>query len=995
MDKDQRIFYKKVKRTYRSYLQNKSNSLHIFDIADLTFDEEIICIYDQMRRSNDKRFEKDVSDYEQFIVAASEHNKTVRRIRQFVDNWNIELFLDGIDSINEEVIKEIDSMRAAIQKFDKPYDDKTKRFLSDVAKLKANTKKINRVLSKLDDYRTIADLSKYNYIDSKQKNEITGQILHCLSSKKKIRLKFYDPNNHAHIIKLIEKHNRDCVDRLSNNPIFDDVNGISLDMEQRKSIVANEQSVLVVAGAGSGKTLTICGKIKYLLEDQNVQPEDILLLSYSKKSADDLQKKVSKINANLKVGTFHKIGLEILKQSLHKTFMVEDQYKAIIEKYFSDEMHNRPLIMQKILTYYGLYISSEKHKKQYKDTGEMYVDLKNSDFVTLKNQLLSLTDNIIERETIKKELVKSFEEMAIANWYFLNGIDYIYEAPYKVNVSTIDKRQYMPDFKLEKYPIYHEHYGINRQGKAAQFEGQEAIDYVNGMKWKRNIHTLYSTDCIETYSYEFSDGIVFDKLEEELKKRGVKFNPLTNEQIFNALHSIYEKKSFKSFINLIRTFLSLYKATYRDDSAFELLANSEFRSAYERRRAKLFLEIVKDIYLYYKDYLESEGKIDFDDMILQSIVELDNLETFNYKYIIVDEFQDISISRMKFLKRLIQQGNSKLFAVGDDWQAIYRFSGCDLNIFLNFEKYFGSSAITTISKTHRNSQELQDIVGPFIKKNPEQIKKVIHSESHLSDPIQVMYYIDSKCAAFLKVLREIARKDSCASVLVLGRNNKDFEDIANDKYVQINFKDSDEVNTIIRCPVFPHLKLRYSTVHGSKGLEDDYVILINADDNRIGFPNKMEDDELLDLVLSNKSEFEYAEERRLWYVAMTRTKNCTYIIANKEKPSIFLQEMLEHCFVMDDKDVDDSNKTNITCPHCKSGKLVLRTNESEDSTFYGCSNYPYCSYTINDLKAVENNKRCRNCGDFMVKRKNKNGSVFYGCHNYPRCDYTEEYKQKR
>ena len=127
------------------------------------------------------------------------------------------------------------------------------------------------------------------------------------------------------------------------------------------------------------------------------------------------------------------------------------------------------------------------------------------------------------------------------------------------------------------------------------------------------------------------------------------------------------------------------------------------------------------------DNLRLENKIDFDDMILQSTLDLDKCSDFNYKYIIVDEFQDISLSRMLFLKKLISHGHSKLFSVGDDWQAIYRFSGCDLNIFLKFSKYFGASAITKITTTHRNSQELQDIAGPFIKANPEQFNKRINS----------------------------------------------------------------------------------------------------------------------------------------------------------------------------------------------------------------------------------------------------------------------------
>ena len=147
------------------------------------------------------------------------------------------------------------------------------------------------------------------------------------------------------------------------------------------------------------------------------------------------------------------------------------------------------------------------------------------------------------------------------------------------------------------------------------------------------------------------------------------------------------------------------------------------------------------------------------------------------------------------------------------------------------------------------------------------------------------------------------------------------------------------------------------------------------------------------MVLSSKSGYEYAEERRLWYVALTRTRNYTYIIADKENPSVFVKEIEKQCLILN-PDAKMTPEDEIMCPHCKSGHLLLRVNKADGSSFYGCSNYPYCDYSINDTKAVSRNKRCRKCGDFMVYRKGPLGA-FYGCHNYPRCDYTEKYGSKK
>ena len=983
----------KISNRFRPFFNNKEKRMAFLEHVDNDIDQEVVSIYNEICKLSPNKYKKERAIYEAYLGKIEKHNSEVTYAKSIVLSWSFDNILENPYAIDQNYIKKCKDLSEQLTKYKKK-DKNYIRFQKEVDDVSKNLEEICRQFELHKRYESLFEFPLDKYINLQQKhyvktesNKIVVSLINCSTI-------YYPFNKHDRLDSIVEELNNAYFEEFSQNKLFDDVNGRSLDREQRKAVLTDEKSVLVVAGAGCGKTLTICGKVEYLLNEIGVDPKDILLLSYSKKSADDLQTKISKIDDRLTVGTFHKIGLDILKETQNKAFMVEDQYKAIIEAYFREEMKNRPHMLQTILTYYGLYISTTKHDKKYINEGDLYEDLKKSDFNTLKTQLLSLTNDINARETLKKELVKSFEEMAIANWYFINGIDYIYEAPYEHDVSTRDRRQYMPDFKLKKYPIYHEHYGIDKNGEASQFAGFESLEYVEGMKWKKQIHQKNRTDCIETYSYEFDDGTVFTKLEKELRKRGVEFHPLTAEEISNALNSIYESRLFKSFISLVSTFLSLYKASYRDDSAFETLKNSSFRNIYEKNRASLFLDIVKDLYHYYVDYLKKEGKIDFDDMILCSIEKLDNTNNYKYKYIIVDEFQDISVSRMKFLKRLIEQGSSKLFAVGDDWQAIYRFSGCDLNIFLEFSKYFGDAAITKITTTHRNSQELQDIAGPFIKKNPEQFNKSINSARHLEHPVQIMYYTEKKYYAFLDTLREIANKDKSASVLILGRNNKDFEDIALDNRIFIDFKSSNETKTVVRCTNYPQMKLTYSTVHGSKGLENDYVILISADDNRIGFPNKMEDDELLDLVLSHKSEFEYAEERRLWYVALTRTRNYTYIIANAENPSVFLEEIADQCLVLNTERDLSEQRTEIACPRCKTGRLVLRTNERDGTRFYGCSNYPYCNYSIDDMVAVSRNKKCRQCGDFMIFRKGRYGA-FFGCHNYPRCQHTEEYETNK
>ena len=965
---------------------NKREKFSTLRKINESIDSDITRIYQEIKAYNPTKYASAISRYERFIPKVREHNNTIETIDNGMKGFNFRSF---IDAPLEHNISELNPYLIIVEKIKSfSYMDETySNFCSEVLEIKNNFEFIKRQFLLLDLYKKVFDFNGDFYFDILEKNKIIAKLEPLLLCLKETGKRYYDFSKLDQIDQLIKEHNDEYVKTHKNDLLFNNIRGNSLDDEQREAILREEMANLTIAGAGSGKTLTICGKVRFLLETKKVNPEDILLLSYSKKSAEDLSRKVKEIDERLTVGTFHKLGLDILKQTQNRVFDVEEQYNAIIESYFREEMKNRPEMLEKVLNYFAFYLATTKHNKKYETPGDMYEDLKKCDYRTLKT-LLELSTNPDKKETIKKEIVKSFEEMAIANFYFINGIDYIYENPYEVDVSTAEKRQYNPDFYLKNYKIYHEHFGIDKNGNASQYKGEEAQAYVDGISWKRNIHQTHNTICIETYSYEFEDGTIFKKLKQELLNKGVKFKPLTKNEIYDALLSIYEGQNFKSFINLIKSFLSLYKARYKTESQFDKFRNYSFENGYERERAGLFLDIVKDVYLYYMDYIRSKDRIDFDDMILQSSDALMNTDNFSYKYIIVDEFQDISYSRMLFLKKLIEKGNSRLFAVGDDWQAIYRFSGCDLNIFLNFSDFFGVSQTSFITSTHRNSQELQDIAGPFIKQNPEQYNKTIKSDKHLTNPVKIMYYTDDKYSGLLGILNSIYKINNKASVLILGRNNKDIEDFYTTRFYRDKFAKVENGDLIVSKD-YPTLNLKFSTVHSSKGLEDEFVIIINADDSRLGFPNKVEDDELLNLVLSSKSNFEYAEERRLWYVALTRTKTYTYILASQNNPSIFVEEIKDKCEILNPEVLEIDNG-HISCPHCKSGRLVIRTNGLNGKKFYGCSNFPFCNYKIDDFRAVDRNLRCPICGEFMVYRKGPYGA-FYGCRNYPRCKHKEEY----
>lgn len=935
-----------------------------------------------------KRYENIVNRYDECVRKIEPHNKQIVELNtnfnEIMKNNPILSIVRNIESNTREQVKGIVVLAEKIKKykfakwFTKAED--FQKYINSIEYIYQNFDVIRENHKLLIKYwETLRELPD-QYIDSEMAQKV-------LSPAKRILAELSQDGFHK-IPKLdnsiIEQHNKEFIDEHITDKIFNNVDDRSLDEDQRRAILCESKSNLVIAGAGAGKTLTICGKVKYLLEKGLANSNEILLMSYSAKSAEDLNKRVSTVCDGLKVGTFHALGLDILRGVQGKKKAIEEQFKAYITKYFDEVIPNNPTVANRIFEYYSFYLQTDNMwEKQYSTEGEVFEDLKQLDYRTLKSRLGQLNDDAGRFETVKNEFVKSYEELVIANYLFANGIRYEYERVYEEDTATPEKRQYTPDFYLPDYKIYLEHYGINRQGRAPQYDSNMEHEYLAGIKWKRAIHSNNGTKCLETYSYEFNEGTIFENLKTKLEKCGVKFKPLNHIEISSALHKIYAGQEFSSLFNIITTFLSLYKSQFKDVNGFDVLKTRSLGSQYDNERARRFLTICKGIYEFYIENLRSEDKIDFDDMILQAIDALDDTDDYRYKYIIVDEFQDISQSRALFLKKLILHGNSKLFAVGDDWQAIYRFAGCDLNVFLQFQQYFSEAKLNYITTTHRNSAELQAIVEPFIKANPEQYSKSIKSSIHQERPVRIIYHDTKKSAAFTEALQDIAKINPKAKVLVLGRNKRDADSLISNKIQIVDYE-------TIEHSDFPHLKLTYNTVHGSKGLESDYVILISGEDSKNGFPNKMEDDILLNLVLGKNSKFDFAEERRLFYVALTRTKSIVYILSDKNKPSTFVKEIEDRCFVMNPELKQQKSDANL-CPYCKSGQLIIR--QGANGRFYGCSNYPYCNYTINDMNAVKDNKRCQICGDFLVKRNGPYGR-FWGCHNYPRCKYKIDPKKK-
>ena len=845
-----------------------------------------------------------------------------------------------------------------------------------------------------------------------------------------------------------------------NSDLFDDLDGKSLDSQQREAIVVDEDAVKVIAGAGSGKTFTIQGKVKYLTEKRDVDPSEILAISFSNASVDDLKERIAE---PIDIKTFHKVGKDILTQYNQYSRPDTSALKRIIKRYLTKKALKNEDISKKLIEFFSFYINVPPSEDDIKYEGDLLDWQEGVDFSTLKRRFKNK-----QRETLNNEIVRSYEELYIANFLFIYGIKYTYEKIYSypnknferefnkfkeflfsfneeipdelknditkdlLNLTDIfekyEIKDYLPDFYLDDYNIYIEHFGLNRNCENHLIGGKSSEEYVKEMEWKRKVHKKYGTTLIETFSYYQSENRLLTRLAEKLQAQGVEFNEIDYREVYRILLENKTIKEWEDFIVLLKTFIELFKGNNYDETKFKEFYDyvGGLKDSFSKDRTIAFLKIVEEIYNDYEAYLLKIKKIDFNDMINKaSDCIVKNGLDLPYKYIIVDEYQDTSFTRYNLLRNICDSIGAKIMVVGDDWQSIYSFSGCDVNIFTKFDNFFDVCETRYIEKTYRNSQQLIDASSNFVMKNPDQTRKELKSSKSLKYPIKLVNF-DNDFDEILKfelIIKNIINQSTFKNkkILILGRNNKDIfnllknfnveneygkrkfeilgdeDKLRRNKFVKIVYRESPDVN------------IEYRTVHQSKGLECDNVILINLKNWKAGFPNKMVDDPVLNFVKRNGDSFSYAEERRLFYVALTRTKNNVYLLAPYFKSSVFVQELktdanvellnLEHNRLETLKNIEKNGEryvipTKLKCPVCKTGVVLLESfwNKGKLNRVLKCSHnmappFNRCNweggYYGSELEDLDDIEYCPSCEGILIKRyRHSDGHPFLGCTNF-------------
>lgn len=686
----------------------------------------------------------------------------------------------------------------------------------------------------------------------------------------------------GNINRLVKQHNETVINNIldTHKDFFDHCLKYPLDKQQRRSIVSEEDNCLVVSSAGSGKTSSIVGKVKYLTEIKGVAPQRILLISYTNKAAAELTERMA--TNGLNGYTFHKLALDIIgKETGIKPFICDNTDALFVEIYHS--LLKDTTFKKSIVEYFIDYSTNEADwEKRKSERREQLSELKN---VQLKAMFPDMDGKTI--------YVRSKQEQKICFVLSSLGVKFRYEEAYEHQLADEMHSQYRPDFSIyfnkegETKRIYMEHFGVDDHSlvpvwfaKDKNITYEEANQkYNDGITWKKAAHKKYGTQLLVTSSADFHYSDIRDKLRALLSNAGVPIQEKTDEELYDLVLPKGSKQE-KAFIRLVVTFATLVKSSCKPLN--EVLEQTY--NANDERSAFIIRNIFQPVYERYIQKLSESKQIDFTDAILQATEICRTSHSVEYDYIIVDEFQDISVDRYNFLKAL-REGipPAKLYCVGDDWQSIYRFSGSDMALFNQFPEYFGATEINKIETTYRFGEPLVALSSHFIQRNKAQIQKDIRPfNAEIKTELEFHPYERRDYCNTIGLL--IASIPSDKSVFLLGRYSFD------DYYLSFMYQSFKEGNRFYY--VIGGRKIEFLTVHKSKGLEADYVILLQCNKGTYGFPSLVSDDPVLSYVLTKSDQFPFGEERRLFYVAITRAKMKTLVLYDKRFPSVFVDEFL-------------------------------------------------------------------------------------------------------
>ncbi|WP_314082742.1 ATP-dependent helicase [Capnocytophaga gingivalis] len=673
-----------------------------------------------------------------------------------------------------------------------------------------------------------------------------------------------------------------------------ETNFSKLNEKQLEAVKSESKRLLVLAGAGSGKTKTLLEKLIYLMREKRVQPTNILVVTFTKNATNEMIdrlvfaskngeeykrfmnnpkvgeaeknkyreefKRANSWLSNLSISTFHSFCHNVLRKYGVSEFdnkfrVIKDTKNSKEEADFTYENSQETdfEIAHRIL------IQLSKKREYLLDLKRYILDY----FVDKNNRLLenketSFYENQKSYVSLNGTKVRSKSERYIADWLYRHNIDFSYEAP--LNCQDF---YFHPDFYIPQADIYLEHISdmsVGVKEKEKQYKKANKTLF----KTYENIHAKDSVLFNEAL-----DAIVKNRLPASYKSQ----TALSFEEELNSYH-----KELKDFIIQALRIIKMIKAENLSTSKALKTALAD-----PHQRVRDFYRLVIPLMKKYQAYCVNKSYLDFEDMIVKTIdlfkhrAEIKEKFQQQYKYILVDEFQDVNNLQVDLLKRLLTPEN-QLFCVGDDWQSIYGFRGSNVNYIVNFGKYFPKAEVIKLNQNYRSTEHIVGASNEVIKHNKFKVDKEIFANKKSDTKVNIFAGNDQQeniDFVVEEVKRLFQKGYQKEDILFLYRRSKMYNDYYN-RFMK------------------ERLYVQYRTIHAAKGLEAKAVFIIGLTQGYGGFPDVWLEDRIFQVVKPTQHDLLMEEERRLFYVAITRAKDLLYLITEKGNESSFLSEIPEH-----------------------------------------------------------------------------------------------------
>ncbi|MFN3554586.1 MAG: UvrD-helicase domain-containing protein [Bacteroidales bacterium] len=662
----------------------------------------------------------------------------------------------------------------------------------------------------------------------------------------------------------------------------------ALNERQREAVVSEEKRLLVLAGAGSGKTKTLLQKLIYLIEEKGVSPSSILAITFTKNATNEMidrliisadttgdyqkalnsrriaksdkdlmrfqQQKKFKWIDGLTVRTFHSFCYSILRNygvnEFDNKFRIigdekraeEDELSRFIAPETAFEVFHKLLIEQcedveyllQLKRYILDYLIEKIHLKKtetggFPETGKYFT-------------------------TLDGTKVRSKSEQFIADWLYRHSIKYEYEP--LLNVKDFS---FHPDFYIPEANLYIEHVSdksYSTKAKEEQFQKGNLL-------------------LVKTFESMTKDSALFNHTLDSIVKNRLPSNYLKTVRLnfkeeFNGYH-----EDVKDFVQQIMRITDMMKVENIDiDGVLENARKDQ------HERVRNFYELAIPVVKKYAHYCTNKSYLDFNDLISRSISlfknhqDIANKYTSKYQYILVDEFQDVNNLQVELIKLLLTD-KTQLFCVGDDWQSIYGFRGSNVSYIVEFENHFTDAKIVKLNLNYRSTQNIVGASNEVIKHNKFKVEKDLQASKKSEHKIVV--YAGNSLEENIQFCVEKVEE-----LLAEGLNNDD---------ILFLYRRSKMFSPYFRRFKNEGLKVQGKTIHASKGLEAKVVFIIGLTEGYGGFPDIWMEDRIFQVIKKANHDLLMEEERRLFYVAITRAKDKLFLITEKGNESGFLKEI--------------------------------------------------------------------------------------------------------